>query len=610
MRRVAPRLVDDLVRGADHGLAADDERARAVGVKALVRDLGVTVQDLDVLEGDTQPVGDDLAEGRLVPLTVRAHADDDLDLARREHAHARVLPATRAVVEAAEDTAGRETAHLGEGRDADAQLHGVLGLAPTTLLLAQLVVAEHLLGQVRGGLVVAGVVLETGNGGEGELLVGDPVALAHHERVLTELVCQLVHDPLDAEGGLGATGTPVGIGPGLVGEDRLHREVVGRELVDGVEHEGAQDGNAAADEGDVGAEVREQVDLEPGDLALLVGGERQPLPLVTAVVGRHERLRAGLGVLDGPAQLAGHPPGQPLLRRHLQLAAEAAADVRGDDPDLRLRDAGRGREREAHDVRDLGRRPHRQLLAGRVDDDGARLHEGGDESLLAVLALDDDAVLACGGNGLLDVTPGAGLGGVEGPQGRLVGAEVGMREDGVLRRLLEVEGGGQLLVVDVDQLSGVARLRGAAGDDEGDDLPGEGHPVGRHRRVHRSHLVRTDRPRVDEDADRFVEVGAGVDGDDIGRADRLARIDGRDPGVREGAADHRHVQHARQHDVVGPAGATGDEPLVLLATAVAADLGGGGPLGDLRGHDAPPAAPAEAAAEALAAVCTARTMLW
>ncbi|GIL37379.1 hypothetical protein PDTK01_34540 [Phycicoccus sp. DTK01] len=43
----------------------------------------------------------------------------------------------------------------------------------------------------------------------------------------------------------------------------------------------------------------------------------------------------------------------------------------------------------------------------------------------------------------------------------------------------------------------------------------------------------------------------------------------------EGAADHREVQHPGQLDVVGPAGAAGDEALVLLAAAVLADLGRG-----------------------------------
>ena len=46
-----------------------------------------------------------------------------------------------------------------------------------------------------------------------------------------------------------------------------------------------------------------------------------------------------------------------------------------------------------------------------------------------------------------------------------------------------------------------------------------------------------------------------------------------DPGVRDRAAQDRHVQHAGQHDVVGPVGPAGDQPGVLLAAAGRADLG-------------------------------------
>ena len=51
---------------------------------------------------------------------------------------------------------------------------------------------------------------------------------------------------------------------------------------------------------------------------------------------------------------------------------------------------------------------------------------------------------------------------------------------------LELERGGQLVVLDVDQLGRVACLGGRASHDDGDDLAGEGDPVGRHRRVRRA----------------------------------------------------------------------------------------------------------------------------
>ena len=188
-----------------------------------------------------------------------------------EHPHAGVLPAAGAVVERAEHPGGSQAAHLGEGRDADAELHPVARGTSLLLLGPQLVVPEGLLGLGGRGLVVAGVVLQAGDAGEGELLVLDPVLLPDREGVDADLDGQLVHQSFDGVGRLRPAGAAVGVGPGLVGQDRLAGEVVGRELVDRVEHEGAEHRHAAADDGDVGAQVGRQLDLEAGDGAVLLG---------------------------------------------------------------------------------------------------------------------------------------------------------------------------------------------------------------------------------------------------------------------------------------------------------------------------------------------------
>ena len=234
-------------------------------------------------------------------------------------------------------------------------------------------------------------------------------------------------------------------------------------------------------------------------------------------------LAAGLGVLHRLAQPARDRPRDPLLGSGLQLAAEAAADVGRDDPDLRLGHARRRGQREPEDVRDLGGRPHGDLLTGRVDDDRARLHERRDQPLLAVLALDDDAVGARLGDGVVDVAAGAGLVAVELPVRRLVGAEVGVREHLVGRGALEVEDRRELLVLDVDQLGRVAGLGRGPGHDAGDDLAGAGDPLDGHRQVRRSDLVGRDRPGVDVDALALAEVGAGDHVDDVGRGLRRRR---------------------------------------------------------------------------------------
>ncbi len=130
------------VRGEDLGLLdhlvgrqhqRPHRRRRASGSRRcpspLGHDRGVAVQHLDVLERDAQPVGDDLAPGRLVPLAVRGGAGEHLDLAGGQHPDAGVLPAAGAVAQRAEHARRRQAAHLGERRDADAELDRVVALA-------------------------------------------------------------------------------------------------------------------------------------------------------------------------------------------------------------------------------------------------------------------------------------------------------------------------------------------------------------------------------------------------------------------------------------------------------------------------------------------------
>ncbi len=187
--------------------------------------------------------------------------------------------------------------------------------------------------------------------------------------------------------------------------------------------------------------------------------------------------------------------------------------------------------------------------------------------------LDHDAVGAGLGDRVVDVAAGAGLGGVEDPERRLVGAEVGVREHLVRGRLLEVERGRQLVVLDVDQLGGVARLGGGAGDDDGDDLAGEGDPVAGHRRVGGRDLVGGDRPGVDAGTQLLAEVGAGEHRDDV-RSTAFAAATSIEVMVAcaNGLRTIARCSMPGQRDVVGPAGAAGDQPLVLLAATVAADL--------------------------------------
>ena len=101
-----------------------------------------------------------------------------------------------------------------------------------------------------------------------------------------------------------------------------------------------------------------------------------------------------------------------------------------------------------------------------------------------------------------------------------------------------------------------------------------------------------------------TEVVPGEGGDNAGPVQGRRDVDAGDPGVRHRAAEHRHVQHARQHDVVSPVGATGDQSRVLLAAQRLPDgvLARGRTLEHV-GHRAPPCADPWAAA-----YCTDLTM--
>ena len=169
-------------------------------------------------------------------------------------------------------------------------------------------------------------------------------------------------------------------------------------------------------------------------------------------------LRPLLDPLHRPAEPAGESDREELLGVDVELRAEAAADVGCDDPQLRLGQAERRRDEDAQDVRDLGRRPERHL-ATRLGprEHAARLDRVRDQRRLVVAVLDDDI-------GAL----------VEARRSRAsrrtdVRTELPVNEGrAVLSRCLHVDDRGERLVVDLDELGGVDRVRARVGDHDRD----------------------------------------------------------------------------------------------------------------------------------------------
>ena len=118
----------------------------------------------------------------------------------------------------------------------------------------------------------------------------------------------------------------------------------------------------------------------------------------------------------------------------------------------------------------------------------------------------------------------------------------------------------QLLDVDDDALGRVRALEAVLGEHDGNDLTREPGDV---TRDHRSrHLLLETGHRHRERVERDVRGGECTGARDLGHG---ARVDARDPGVREDRADERRVQRALRLDVVAEGRGARDEPRVLAA---------------------------------------------
>ncbi len=95
------------------GVAGHDRRARREGADRVLQPPRVAGDDLDVLEGDAELVGDDLGEDGLVALALGAEPGGDLDLAGRFDEDVAAL-------------VGADAGALDVGRQADAE-HPALG---------------------------------------------------------------------------------------------------------------------------------------------------------------------------------------------------------------------------------------------------------------------------------------------------------------------------------------------------------------------------------------------------------------------------------------------------------------------------------------------------
>ena len=145
-------------------------------------------------------------------------------------------------------------------------------------------------------------------------------------------------------------------------------------------------------------------------------------------------------------------------------------------------------------------------------------------------------------------------------------------------RLRRIGDRGQHLVIDLDLLARVLRLRQRLGDHHRDGVADVIRLLVGDRRMrrhlHRRAVLRRDRPAADQIADLVGrEIGAGQHRDDARHALRFRAVDLPDLRVRVRRADEIDVGLARTIDVVGVLALAGDEPVVFLAADCRADPG-------------------------------------
>ncbi len=320
--------------------------------------------------------------------------------------------------------------------------------------------------------------------------------------------------------------------------------------------------HAGREGGEIGAHGGVGLHPQPGDAALAVEGHLGVGHVIAAVGVGEAGLGAGGRPLDRPLEAHRAPGGDRLVGVVVDLAAEAAAHLGRDHPDLVLGQVDRGqRHQQPVDVGVLRGHPQGERAATRVEigQRGPRLDGGGQDAVIAQVDRHPLGGGVEGGVGLLLVAERP----VEGHVAGGVLVDLGRT---LVGRPLGVDRCRQRLVLHLDQLGGVGGGVAALGHHhrhsvadvahgvDGEDRMGWGLQVGQ-QPSHRDHAAGL----------ALLDVLAGEDRHHPRRGRRLVGFDPGDAGVGVRAAHDDRVQHAGQDQVVGVLAAAGDQSGVFPA---------------------------------------------
>jgi hypothetical protein len=275
----------------------------------------------------------------------------------------------------------------------------------------------------------------------------------------------------------------------------------------------------AAGAADVGADAAEVVEVQGGQGAVLPATGFYGEDVAGTVPGRMRLLLPVERDLDRAVQAARGDRRQHRVLVHPQFAAEPAAAVQGDHPNVGERNPEALGQRLAVRMYRLGRVPHRQLAGLPVRDTAVGL-EAGVHLVLRPEGLLDDEIGLRQARLQVAATVGPGMAGPD-------IAGVVDRRCAVAGRFLGVGDEGQLLVLDIDQAHRLGGVRQVQRHDRGDLVADESQGG-------------VEEAGVAAVPGEILYVVGGQHQPDSGKRPRPAGVDALDPGVRHRAAQDLH----------------------------------------------------------------------
>ena len=310
---------------------------------------------------------------------------------------------------------------------------------------------------------------------------------------------------------------------------------VGGQAVGAGQHPGGEIDHAGAVGAHIGALIVEEAVLDAENEAARIHGGANLVALLARMIGRHEMLLAILDPFDRPAEpqraeadqhvlrieLAPHPEAAAHMafeQMHRRRAAAAAAGRAARDCDAA---PWRRHAAPAHPGRNRSARWRRASRAERPN--GGRSK---DRARSTAWALRN----ACSRSPYCFSMI---IGSLDSPGANSPGARIGRHQ------------GRQLVEIDRDLIGGVLGLIGILREHHRDRLAHVAHPLARQHRLAIGHELLD--PIVAEiDRRQVGEIAAGPDRHHAGRRQRLGDLDGAEPGMGDGRADHAHMQLMRE----------------------------------------------------------------